>query len=111
MSPVTQEESNMTVAAEIQAQILRYYHVEKWRVGTIARQLKVHGGTVHRVLANAGVPRSAMVRRPSRIDTYRVFIDQNLEKFPTLTASRLYAMVQERGYIGGPDHFRHLVGL
>lgn len=52
-----------------------------------------------------------MVRRPSRIDTYRVFIDQNLEKFPTLTASRLYAMVQERGYIGGPDHFRHLVGL
>lgn len=101
----------MTVAAEIQAQILRYYHVEKWRVGTIARQLKVHGGTVHRVLANAGVPRSAMVRRPSRIDTYRVFIDQNLEKFPTLTASRLYAMVQERGYIGGPDHFRHLVGL
>ncbi len=101
----------MTVAAEIQAQILRYYHVEKWRIGTIARQLKVHGGTVHRVLAKAGVPKRAMVHRASRIDAYRVFIDQTLGKFPSLTASRLYAMVQERGYIGGPDHFRHLVGL
>ncbi|MGO9999316.1 MAG: hypothetical protein ACLPKW_16465, partial [Acetobacteraceae bacterium] len=29
--------------------------------------------------------------------------------FPTLSASRLYAMVRERGYRGGPDHFRHLI--
>jgi len=27
----------------------------------------------------------------------------------TLTASRLYAMVRERGYSGGEDHFRHLI--
>src|SRR5204863_7934169 len=32
-----------------------------------------------------------------------------LQKFPTLTASRLHAMVRERGYRGGPDHFRHLI--
>jgi hypothetical protein len=32
-----------------------------------------------------------------------------LEKFPALTASRLYAMVRECGYRGGPDHFRHLI--
>ncbi|MGB7989695.1 MAG: hypothetical protein WCF44_09870, partial [Candidatus Methylophosphatis roskildensis] len=36
---------------------------------------------------------------------------QTLEKFPTLTASRLYVMVRERGYLGGPDHFRHLISL
>ena len=24
-------------------------------------------------------------------------------------ASRLYAMARERGYKGGPDHFRHLI--
>ncbi|MGZ8244701.1 MAG: hypothetical protein ACXWT9_13945, partial [Methylomagnum sp.] len=29
----------------------------------------------------------------------------------TLTASRLHAMVRERGYPKGPDHFRHLVAL
>src|SRR6202008_1074120 len=40
---------------------------------------------------------------------YLPFIFATLQKFPTLTASRLYAMVRERGYGGGPDHFRHLV--
>jgi hypothetical protein len=32
----------MTIPPDLEAQILRYYHVEKWRVGTIARQLHVH---------------------------------------------------------------------
>ena len=47
----------MTIPPDLEAQILRYYHVEKWRVGTIARQLHVHHGTVERVLAQAGLPR------------------------------------------------------
>ena len=34
---------------------------------------------------------------------------ETLAKFPTLTASRLHAMVQERGYAGGADYFRHIV--
>ena len=50
-------EESMTIPPELEAQILRYYHVEKWRVGTIARQLHVHHGTVARVLAQAGLPR------------------------------------------------------
>ena len=40
----------MTIAPNLEAQILRYYHVEKWRAGTIARQLHVHAGTVRRRL-------------------------------------------------------------
>ena len=101
----------MTIAPELEAHILRYYHVEKWRAGTIARQLHVHHGTVRRVLAQAGLPSSGAVQRPSQLDGYLPFIRQTLEKFPTLTASRLYAMVRERGYRGGPDHFRHLISL
>ena len=50
----------MTISPDLEAQILRYYHVEKWRVGTIARQLHVHHGTVARVLAQAGLPVSAL---------------------------------------------------
>ena len=30
----------MTIPPDLEAQILRYYHVEKWRIGTIARQLR-----------------------------------------------------------------------
>jgi transposase len=43
------------------------------------------------------------------MDDYLPFIHDTLEQFPSLTASRLYAMVRERGYDGGPDHFRHQV--
>jgi transposase len=101
----------MSVNSELQAQILRYYHVEKWRIGTIARQLHVHHGTVQRVLQRAGVPPPDRSARPSQIDPYLPFIRQTLERYPTLTASRLYAMVRERGYRGNGDHFRHLIAL
>jgi transposase len=98
----------MPVPPELRAQILRYYHVEQWRVGTIARQLKVHHGTVERALRQAGLPRIGTARA-SRIDAYLPFILETLKKFPDLRASRLYAMVKARGYQGGPDHFRHLI--
>jgi hypothetical protein len=91
------------------AQILRYYHAEKWTAGTIAAQLRVHHTAVARVLAQAGLPQSGRPPRPSRIDPYLPFIRQTLETFPTLTASRLHAMARERGYRGSPDHFRHLI--
>ena len=40
----------MTISKELEAKILRYFHVEKWLVGTIASQFGVHHGTVDRVL-------------------------------------------------------------
>ncbi|HYA36922.1 MAG TPA: IS21 family transposase [Candidatus Methylomirabilis sp.] len=99
----------MVIAPDIEAQILRYHHAEKWTVGTIARQLHVHHSVVRRVLAQAGLPRIGPPPRPSQIDAYLPFIRQTLETFPTLTASRLFAMARERGYRGSPDHFRHLI--
>ncbi|MGF6408670.1 IS21 family transposase [Paraburkholderia sp. MM5482-R1] len=101
----------MTIGVELEAQILRYYHVEKWRCGTIARQLHVHRGTVQRVLAQAGLPRVGGMLRPSQIDAYLPFIHDTLKRFPSLTASRLYAMVTERGYRGNLHHFRHLIAI
>src|SRR6185437_11001157 len=71
----------------------------------------VHHGTVRRALRNAGVPTPERSARPSRIDPYLPFIRQTLERYPTLTASRIYAMVRERGYRGSPDHFRHLIAM
>ena len=93
----TLEEPTMTIAQELEAQILRYYHAEKWRIGTIAAQLGVHRGTVQRVLAQAGLPARAPLQRPSRVDSYLPFIQGTLAQFPTLTASRLYQLVRERG--------------
>src|ERR1700719_2218210 len=97
----------MVTPPDIEARILRLYHAEKWRIGTIAQQLHVHYSVVGRVLVQAGLPRPGPPPRKSRIDPYLAFIHQTLGTFPTLTASRLYGMVRERGYRGSPDHFRH----
>jgi transposase len=97
------------IKKELEAQIMRFYHVEQWRVGTIAAQLGVHHGTVDRVLTQAGLPKAERTRGPSLVDDFVPFLVETLGSYPKLTASRLYAMVKERGYKGGPDHFRHLV--
>ena len=68
LEPLPGEERSMTISPEVEAQILRYYHAEKWTAGTIATQLKVHHGTVARVLAQAWLPRIGQRPRPSRID-------------------------------------------
>ena len=51
----SEQDPTMVIVPDIEAQILRYYHAEKWRVGTIARQLHVHHSVVRRVLAQAGL--------------------------------------------------------
>jgi len=67
------QKGQLAVTPELKAHILRYYHVEQWRTGTIARQLKVHHGTVERALRQAGLPRIGCVRA-SNIDAYFNFI-------------------------------------
>jgi transposase len=99
----------MTISDELKSNILRYYHVEKWRVGTISSQLSVHHSTVKRVLSDTGVPKENILQHRSMIDPFLSFILDTLQRFPDLTASRLYAMVKARGYPGGIDHFRHLI--
>jgi transposase len=93
----------------LEAEIVRLHHTEHWPIGTIATQLRVHHGTVRRVLAQAGVPLTQTTVRASIAEPYLAFIVETLGKYPTLRASRLYTMVRERGYPGAPDHFRAIV--
>lgn len=99
----------MTIPAELAARIVRLFTVEHWRVGTIARQLHVHHDAVRRVLRQHNTASPDVPLRASLVDPYRDFIRQTLDKYPTLTASRLHEMVRERGYTGQASHFRHLV--
>lgn len=99
----------MSITPELIAQILRYHHAEHWPVGTISSQLGVHRETVMRVLTQAGAAPNVPAQRASGVTPYMPFIEQTLKQFPNLTASRLYAMVSQRGYGGRPDHFRHII--
>jgi len=63
----------VTIPASFAAEIVRLYTVEGWRVGTIARHLGVHHGTVKRSLQRAGT-KVKRGRRRSIIDAYKPFI-------------------------------------
>jgi transposase len=97
------------ISRALEAEILRLHHAEHWPVGTIARHLSIHHSVVRRVLAQAGIPAGAIAKRPGIADAFLPFISETLKQYPRLCASRLYVMVRERGYRGGPDHFRAIV--
>ena len=97
------------ISRAVEAEVLRLHDVEHWPIGTIARQLLLHHSTVRRVLAQAGVPAAQQTTRPSLADPFLPFIVETLKQYPDLRASRLHVMVRERGYRGGPDHFRAIV--
>lgn len=97
------------ISKEREVEVLRLHYAEKWRIGTIARQLGVHHSTVRRVLAQVGAVDAGSSLRGSIVDPFLPLIRETLERYPRLTASRLFSMVQERGYPGGPDHFRSIV--
>ena len=101
----------MTISKELEAAILRYYHVERWKIGTIRRHFKVHPSTVQRVLSREGISVKKLLPKPSKIDPYLAFIMETLKKFPHLSAVRLYHMVHERGYRGSIKHFRHVLSM
>ena len=96
----------MAIDKQTIAEILRLYCAEKWKVGTIARQLGIHHNTARRVVIEAGMPRHPGPRRSSKIDPFLPFIRQTLKTWPGLPASRLYQMAVARGYRGSQSHFR-----
>lgn len=98
----------MALSPEHEAQILRYYHAERWRIGTIAAQLGLHRDTVARVLAQAGLPGTARAARLGDRPLSALH-PRHARAVSAPTAARLYDMVRARGYPGRPDHFRHLI--
>ena len=96
----------MAISKTLEAKILRYHFVEHWGPHTIAAQFGIHHSSVDRVLSQAGIPKAERTRQASIIDPYLPFLIETLAQYPRLTATRLYAMAQQRGYPGGPSHFR-----
>lgn len=96
---------------EQEVEILRLHFAEGWPVGTISTQLGVHHEAVERVLARALQPPSSEPVASSRQwAPFLPFVRLTLERYPTLTASRLFHMVRARGYQGRSEgHFRRLV--
>jgi transposase len=88
------------IPPELHTQIRRLFYAEHWRLHTIAAQLGVHHDTVRRAVESERFLRLGAQIRPSALDPYKAFIIATLEQYPRLRATRLWAMVRERGYPG-----------
>ena len=99
----------MPITKEQEAEILRLFHAEHWRINTIARELGTHHATVKRVLQRNGIQPERLHMRRSMADPYIDFIKSTLEKYPRITGTRIWHMAKARGYKGGVDHFRDIV--
>ena len=98
----------MTIAPEIEAEIRRLFFAEHWKVGTIACQLDVHHDVVRRVLGLLPPPETTEPRA-LHLDPYREFIAAQLKDYPRLRATRLFDMIQARGYRGSVRTLRRWI--
>jgi transposase len=96
------------ISLETRVQIRHYFYAEHWKIGTIARELGVHPETVSLAIESQrfGVAPSL---RPSIVDPYLDCIRQILDQHPRLCATRIYQMVQDRGYKGSVVQLRRAV--
>jgi transposase len=91
------------IDAAVAARIRRLYYAEHWTIGTIAAELGVHPDTVDRAVGRERLGRPSALRpvRPSVLDPYKPFLVDTLAQHPRLRATRLFGMIEGRGYPGG----------
>ena len=90
------------------ATIRRLHFAERWKIGTIAAELRVHRDTVRAAIETDPLHRPRRLR-PSRLDPYLAFLRETLERHPRLRATRLLEMIRQRGYVGSIQRLRAVV--
>lgn len=93
---------------ETRATVRHLFYAEHWKLGTIARELTLHPDTV-RDAVEADRFSKTKTLRTSVTDPYIEFIRQTLEKHPRLRATRIFQMIQDRGYAGSVVQLRRAV--
>lgn len=96
------------ISPEVRAQIRRCFYAEHWKIGTIARELGVHPDAVRNAIEVEKFKSTAPLRA-SIVDPYLAFVQQTLEQHPRLRATRIYAMIRDRGYTGSVGQLRRAV--
>jgi transposase len=97
------------ISDEQRTRIRRLFFAEHWKIGTIAAELGIH----HDAVELAVEPRRFLNKRHvgsiTELDPYRAFIEQTLEQYPRLRATRVCDMIRERGYRGSVYAVRRFV--
>jgi len=98
------------ISVDLIAKIRRLFFAEHWKIGTIASQLNLHPDAVRGAIESH---RFNLERTPSfratLTDPYLDFINQTLQQYPRLRATRIYEMIRARGYTGSITQLRRVV--
>ena len=79
-----------------------------WSIRRISREMKISRGRIRRMLVSNSVYRDTTPgevkksknKRPSKLDPYKTYIGELLEKYSGITGQRIYELLKEKGYDG-----------
>jgi transposase len=89
-----------------EAKIRKLYYADHYTVHGISRSLGVHHTTVKRVIGAETFQRHR-AKRPSILDPFEAVIDEQLNQYPKLPATRLIQILEDRGFQGSLSLVRH----
>ncbi len=82
----------MSLPPETEAEILRLFLAEGWKVGTLARQFRVHRDVIELILSqHEALSASSSASRATMIDPYRTIVIETWKRYPKLSATGLSA--------------------
>src|SRR5947199_4258897 len=96
------------ISPETHVEIRRYFYAEHWKIGTIARELRIHPDAVRHAIESDRFRRGPALRA-SIVDPYLEFVRQTLDQHPRLRATRIHQMIRDRGYTGSIIQLRRTV--
>jgi len=79
-----------------------------WHIRRISREMRISRGRIRRILVSNAVYRDTTPgevkksknKRPSKLDPYKIYIGELLEKYSGITGQRIYELLKEKGYEG-----------
>ncbi|MCP4606071.1 MAG: IS21 family transposase [Proteobacteria bacterium] len=90
------------------AEARRLFFGEHWKIGTISTHLGRHTDAIRRALNADSFSRKGRFV-PRMIDPYIGFIEETLETYPKVCATRIYEMIVSRGFTGSIGQTRRAV--
>ena len=88
--------------------VVTLYHNRGWSIRRLSRELGVSRRRIRRILVSKRVLRDTTPqgrigpkkRRPGKLDPYKKYIGEILEKYPDITAQRIFELIGEKGFDG-----------
>jgi transposase len=93
---------------QLENTVITLHLQKKWSIRRISRELHISRKRVRRILVSNSVLRDTTPegeitlkkRRPSKLDPYKEFIGELLEKYSNITGQRVYEHLKEKGFEG-----------